>query len=198
MTTERHGLPHDAALRATNPGLTVHASIVAQGETQAAYVAAWRNCDRNIREWWRRSRESVAAGSVLFCEYDVLCNVDLRAMIRPLDPGVGIAGAKVMSRIRDRRSFWPFREIDRLPSAMHAKAIAIAPLAVLLISRAALDAILCETFDETFGGDIFCEMRLPTVIRNAGFDVAEMELPNVGVTPLSVTDKPGIYHPVKP
>ena len=61
---------------------------------------------------------------------------------------------------------------------------------------AALDAVLHPLHDAVFAANIFCEMRLPTVIRFEGFGVAAMDLPQVVCTPQTPTF-PGIWHPVK-
>ncbi len=198
MTTQERGTPHARALQDANPGLAIHVSAVLAGATPEDAHHAWRNCDRNIRAWWRENRDRVSAGSMVFAEYDVLCNVDTRTVLPRLPLGVGICGPHRVSRIRDRRRFWPFADIPRLPLPMRPLAIAIAPLAVLIISRAALDLILRPELDEVFAADIFCELRLPTVIRWAGLQVASMDLQNVHVTRMTVDDCPsGIYHPVK-
>ena len=122
--------------------------------------------------------------------------MDLRRHIAPLSKGCGIAAAKILSGLTDIRNFWPFADIPRLPRTMQALACATAPLAFLLISRAALDAVLHPLHDAVFAANIFCEMRLPTVIRFEGFGVAAMDLPQVVCTPQTPTF-PGIWHPVK-
>lgn len=196
LTTPVTGTPHADALQAANPSLTIHTCHSIQGATEPERLDRWRNCDRNIRAWWRANRQSLTADQFLFLEYDVFCNVDLFQIIPPLAPGVGIAAAKILSGLSDVRHFWPFAEIPRLPRAMHALACATAPLAVLLISRQALDAILSPDYDATFAADIFCEVRLPTIIRFEGFRTAALNLPHVTATPVTPS-APGIWHPVK-
>lgn len=196
MTTQATGTPHAAALQAANPGLEVHACYSRQGANEAERSDLWRNCDRNIRSYWRDHRHLVAADQVLYLEYDVFCDVDLRAFISPLRAGTGLQAARILSGLTDVRKFWPFGDIPKLPRSMQAFACASAPLAVLLISRAALDAILAPAYDAVFASDIFCETRLPTVIRHAGFSVTGMCLPDVDATPKTPTH-PGIWHPVK-
>jgi len=199
MTTQRHGTPHAPALQAANPGLEIHVSAPPAGADQSGYQMAWRNCDRNIRTWWLANRDITTAAAYLFVEYDVLVTVDLRDHIKPLFSGRGIAGPAVKLPIRDRRSYWPLREIPRLPRVMQGLAIALAPLAVLLISRPALDAAFALEYDPVFDEDIFCELRLPTVIRHAGFGVTSLDLPGVHCKPyIPAPETPGIYHPVKP
>jgi hypothetical protein len=196
MTTPYSGTPHAVSLQAANPGLDIRVCNSVHGRTQEERYQRWRNCDRNIRSWWRINRADVEADSILFLEWDVFCDVDLRSVIPPRPPGVGIAGAEIMSGLADARRFWPFADIPRLPREMHAIACATAPLAVLLISRAALDAILAPAYDAVFAADLFCELRLPTVIRHAGFGVAALDLPGVTATPAVPTEH-GIFHPVK-
>lgn len=196
MTTAVSGTPHERALRDSNPGIPIHVRESIQGEG-ADLETRWYNCDRNIRAWWRSMRELVCAREVLFLEYDVFCNVDLTSLIRPLPLHAGIAAAKIMSGVRDRRSFWPFADIPRLPREMTALACATAPLAVLLISRRALDAIIDPRYDAVFEDNVFAEVRLPTVIRHAGFSPIEYPLPDVGCVPFRPGGRSGIFHPVK-
>jgi len=195
MTTQASGTPHAAALQEANPGLVMHVCQSPQGEGEARKTM-WRNCDRNIREWWAGNRDTVKSDSVLFLEYDVFCNVDLRRHITPLSKECGIAAAKIISGLTEIRNFWPFSDIPLLPRGMQALACATAPLAVLLISRSALDAVLHPLHDAIFSADIFCETRLPTVVRFEGFGVASMDLAQVVCTPQTPT-YPGIWHPVK-
>ena len=195
MTTRASGTPHAAAMLKANPELTVHTQYSAQGEGDERRKL-WRNCDRNIREWWREHRDSVTEIAVLFLEYDVFCDVDLRGAMPPLAPRCGLAAASLVTPVQHRHSYWPFEDLCNLPRTMQGLACAAAPLAVLLISREALDAILSPEYDEVFAADIFCELRLPTVIRHAGYGVACMDLPHVGCSPV-VPSSPGVWHPVK-
>lgn len=198
MTSSQHRQPHAKALRNANPGLAIHVSEPVAGVNDSAYVSAWRNCDRNIRSWWAANRLNVKTPSVIFMEYDVLCNVCLADHIGPLKRGVGAAGAAVMTAVAHSRSFWPFREIPRLPLRLRGHAIAIAPLAFMQIARTALDEILHPEYDDAFDADIFCELRLPTIIEHCGYQIGALELPNVGVRVLHpAPDDRGIFHPVK-
>lgn len=192
MTTQASGTPHAAALQEANPGLDIRVRI----SPQETGKNLWRNCDRNLREWWRQNRETVTQESVLFLEFDVFCNVALGPRIPPLAKGCGIAAAAIVTPVARRCSYWPFEDLLRLPRPMLGLACATAPLAVLQVSRKALDAILSPEYDALFAADIFCELRLPTAIRHAGFGVAEIRLPDVGCIPVTPTH-PGIWHPVK-
>jgi len=196
MTTTATGTPHAAALQAANPALRVHTRYSPRGETPDEWRMLWRNCDRNIRAWWAENRSDVATDQVLFLEWDVFADVNLLDHLPDLGGNYGIAGPRILSPISDR-AFWPFHDdVPKLPRSMEALACATAPLAVLLISRAALDAIQAPCYDAIFADDIFCETRLATVIRHAGFRVCGMTLPQVGCKPVTPTS-PGIWHPVK-
>ena len=196
MTTQASCTPHAAALQAANPGLVIHVCFSPQGDTPETRRDCWRNCDRNIRNWWRANRDAVTASQVLFLEWDVFCDVDLAERIRPLGETQGLAGPRILSPLSDR-AFWPFAEdLRKLPRDMDALACASAPLAVLLLSRAGLDAVLEARYDAIFQEDIFCETRLATVMRHAGFRVGGLDLPQVGCKPVIPTF-PGVWHPVK-
>ena len=195
MTTPATGTPHADALQRANPGLAVAVQSSPQGVGDEQRLR-WRNCDRNIRSWWFANRATVATDAVLFLEFDVFCDVDLRQVIPPLATGCGIAAASMVTPVSHRMSYWPFEDLLQLPRTMQGIACAAAPLAVLLIRREALDAILDPEYDVLFAADIFCELRLATVIRHAGFGVASMALPEVICQPRRPTHS-GIWHPVK-
>ena len=198
MTMQGAGTPHAAPLQAANPGLDlrVHEGIAASGPEK---LERWRNCDRNLREWWIANRETVASDAVLFMEWDVYCNVPLETIIPPLPAGVGMMGAAIAQAVRDGRTWPPFREIPRLSRRLQVHAIGIVPFAVLLLSRAALDALADPEWDAIYAADVFCELRTPTVVRAAGFRIAECkEWSEVTVTPRALPiGAVGMFHPIK-
>ena len=182
---------------------TAVATTIGQGLVDTHYVSAttllaallaaiaW-----NLLTWWLEHGGEVAAAQVLALEWDVYCNTDLRTVIRPPAWQSGLAAARILSGVSERRKYRFFEEAERLPASMRALAVAAAPLAVLRVSRTALDACLAPEYADVFREDIFCEMRLPTVIRHAGFHVAELGLRHVDATPKRPAGI-GIFHPVK-
>ena len=194
MTCGERGTPHRAVISAANPGLTIH---VWSGEETG--LDGWRNCDRNMREFWRAKRAEVAAQKVLFIEYDVFANVALGPLMPALQKGCGIVCAAVKSPVRDGRSWFPFQETNRLPAELQSVVIGTAPMAVLLCDRAALDAVLDAKWDAVFEADVFCEIRLGTIMRSEGFSVVECSAwRGVGTRPMVPPGgASGIYHPVK-
>ena len=198
LTTPAQGTPHLDALRAANPEAVIHIHPAADPATPEERENAWRNCDRNIRAWWLQARGTVAAKAVIFLEWDVFANVDLRPLLPPDLAGVGIVGARLKSPVRDARSF-PFHEAARLPAEVAAVAVGIVPSAVLWISRAALDAVADARWDACFEADILSELRLGSVIRASGYGVAgNLAWRGVGTTPLRLpSGAVGVFHPVK-
>lgn len=194
LTSGGRGTPHAAALQAANPDVISH--VWSEPETG---VEGWRNCDRNVREFWLACGDQVQADRVLFLEYDVFVNVDLRTLIPPEKRRVGLVGARLMTPVRDGRTFPPFGEVERLPREMRGLAIGIVPFAVALLTRAALDALAQPQHDALFKADIFCELRFPTMVRVSGFAVEGCPLwPAVTTTPRrTAPTAPGLYHPVK-
>ncbi len=199
LTTRNVGAPHLDALRESNPGLNIRIHESADADTEEGAKDAWRNCDRNIRQWWQREGKSVEAEQVLFLEYDVLVTVDLVAALRVMPAGFGMMGASVKGIATDGRAWAPFAEARRLPREVAAFASGIAPLAVAMISRGALDAISDDRWNETFAADIFCELRLPTLIRACGYRLMASPMPFVKCGKFAgKIDAPGLYHGVKP
>jgi hypothetical protein len=198
ITTKDFGTPHAEALIAANPGVKFHIHAVADSYGEA-WRSAWRNSDRNVREWWRENRASVENDNVLFLDGDVFCNVALDTIFKPEDGKAGIVAASVKSQVRDGRKWNGFSELARLPRELRDAAIGIEPLAVMLMSRAALDAALGEEFDTLFAADFLSEFRLPTVVRFCGYEVlASDRMPRIGALPLTIQPwEIGFFHPVK-
>lgn len=196
MAAQSSGTPHATALQAANPGLEIRVHYYPEPEDQEARLAAWRNGDRNIRQWWAANRDAVASRYLLVLEWDCYVSGDLTELIPPPEPGTGLLAARVFSPVADARSFRPFCEVGRLPKTMAGRGLQ--PLGCVLFSRAALDAICDPRYDEVFAADIFSELRLPSVVSDAGFSLGSMPLPHCGVTPVTPpAGASGIWHPVK-
>lgn len=182
---------HAAALRRANPGVEIH---VWEGPDTG--VDAWRNCDRNIRQAWRELAGTIRTGHVLFLEWDVRCDVDLRTVFPDLPQGLMVAHLK--SPVADRRAWLPFRELDRLPENIRHHAIGCVPSAVALMSRQCADMLASQALDYLFALDIISEIRMGSAVREAGFRVvSNPALRLVGTTPMLPPAAPCICHPVK-
>jgi hypothetical protein len=195
MTTAATGMPHASALQTSNPGLIMH---VHEAPGMGNKGEEWWNCDRNFREWWKTHRLNVQAERVLFMEWDVFCNVDLRQWVPSAKRFHGMICAQLKTPIRD--SGWPgFREVERLPREMEAYAIAAVPSALLMLDRDALDAIADARWDALFAQDVLSELRLATLVRYLGYQVADCaKWSRVTTTPqVPGPSFRGILHSVK-
>lgn len=195
MTSGERGTPHARVLQEANPKMHSAAVCVAPETGEDG----WRNCDRNIRAWWMNYGRTAISDWVLFLEWDVYCNVDLREVVRIPSRRCGLVCAGLVTAVRHRRMWPPFAEVPRLPVALQELAIGCVPSAVLLLSRAALDAVSKPDWDEVFRADILSELRLGTVIRACGFEVAKsVDWDEIGTIPRGVrVGARGIFHPVK-
>jgi hypothetical protein len=196
LGTESQGFPHLEVIQSANPGLIIHTEILPDPDDAAARQTAWRNCDRNLTNWWIDNRESVSKSRVLFLEWDTFANVDLRTIV----PGDfrGIAGAFV-KRLIGHRAWLGFRETESLPPAAQPFAIGIEPMACVMISADALDYLARPDLDGVYNGDILSELRTPTLLRAGGFDVIQVpEWANVQAARRPMpADFSGIFHPLK-
>jgi hypothetical protein len=196
LTTPAMGTPWLDELREHNPGLVIHVHEAADPADEMERMEGWRNCDRNVREWWRGNREKVQAGRVLFLEWDVFVSCDLEEHV-PV--GNGLHCARVKMPVKDR-GWSGFREVPKLPRELRGYAIGCEPSAVLMASSDVLDELLDEEWDDVFSDDILSEIRLGTVVRFAGYSVAGFPgwAETVWMTPQRVKDGfSGVLHPVK-
>jgi len=193
MTSGNRGAPHDAALRNSNPGLTIYTHTSAESG-----MDGWRNCDRGIRDWWVSNREATAAGNFLFLEYDVLVKTDMREMFPRLKPLI-VVGCSLKTMVKDGRSSPPLKEAWKLPPKMHPYAIALVPFAILMLSREALDEMASPENDALYQADIFNEMRTPTLLRFKGFTIqGNPRLSHITATTIPYpSGESGIWHAVK-
>jgi hypothetical protein len=196
LTTAAMGTPWMDGLVEGNPGLVIHVHSAPDPEDEAGRMDAWRNCDRNVREWWRGNREKVVAGRVLFLEWDVFVSGDLEGWV-PL--GNGLHCARVKMPVKDR-GWSGFREVNRLPRELRGYAIGCEPSAVLMLSRDVLDEVADAEWDDVFSEDIISEIRLGTVARFSGYAVAGFPpwAGTVWMTPQRVPEGfSGVLHPLK-
>lgn len=170
--------------------MPVEVSCAVRSKGKRARELAWRNGDRRIREWWKRSSRD--AERVIFVEYDVLVNADLSRL--------GDEGDLTGREIPDPKGDWVFwGEVPLLPAELRPYATGIAPLACVALSGELLEAIAAPRWDGAFAENRFCELRLPTVARAAGFTVAESKLLErcTWWRRRHPGNRPGVWHAVK-
>lgn len=192
------GVPHLAPILEANPRVPYHVGTLEALDGRER-LDAWRNADVAIRSWWQAFGHLVETDHVLFLEADVYANCDLTELLDGAWKDADLVAANVLYQVTHRRSWKAFEEADSLPEEMRQLAIGIEPLAALLMRREGLDKICQSRFDGVFSKDIFCELRLPTVVRFAGGSVGFCpRLKGVSVRPVTPpSGERGIWHPVK-
>lgn len=189
------GAPHVDWIRRSNPGCRIH---VETGGVRGlpAGLQAWRNADRLIRDWWRANGHLVEGDRLAIAEWDVLVMQDFETAGAPA--GAGLAGRHPKIWGADHQWHW-WRESGRLPAVLRPYRHGLAPLGILIATRACLDAVADSRWDHVFSLDIFCELRLPTVVRACGFEVGRApSFDGCGWHPITrTTFGPGFWHPVK-
>jgi hypothetical protein len=154
----------------------------------------WRNCDRNVRCWWKNNREKCSSTYVLFLEYDVLVTASIYNFFNV--PFRGIMTR--FTRFTDKNpGWWWFRERNKLVDHL-SKFAGCDPFGVACFHRDALDEIIKSEYDILYDSDIFCELRTPSILINSNFDIeSNSKLVNVLVEPVEYTLDEGIFHQVR-
>lgn len=195
MTTLHTGLPHAREFTAANPHVVQHRcnSPEAVGEER---IELWKNCDRNIRNWWKVNHQSVKCRQVVFLEWDVVCNVPIEKLLRPTE---GMVCSEIKRQEDGIENWYWFRDLPNLPEDLRDLALGVVPLGVLQLTREALDALSDERHDDLYASAIYCELRTPTLLRSLGFPIQTSE----SLKRVTWQKQPypwfrrGIFHPVK-
>lgn len=96
-----------------------------------------------------------------------------------------------------RRWNWFASEYERLPLQFRPYAVGITPLNGIMLSDRCLSAV-ADVVNSPEMARVYSELRLPTAIHAAGFDIATMDWPtNVWKAKTFDYKRPGIFHPVK-
>jgi hypothetical protein len=94
--------------------------------------------------------------------------------------------------------YW-FCETGRMPSAFRTCAAAFSPLCGVMLSRRALEDVTAGEIPN----NVYCELRLATVVRAAKYSLCQLPTPKSGQNAFDLDSLrgdcvvPGIYHPVK-
>ena len=193
-STIKRGLPHAGLLCATNPGVRQHSILVQEGATPEEVVDGWRNCDRQIRQWWKDNRHRVDATHLLVLEWDVRVSDNIYKYFSD-QPGLQAARYVGPASVD---AGWE-SELNNMPDWLLSSRCGIRPLAVMHMSRECLDAIIDPIYDDVYISDIFCEVRTPTVAHHAGFPISYNRklLGTVRAGKVYIHEK-GIHHAIKP
>jgi glycosyltransferase involved in cell wall biosynthesis len=156
----------------------------------------WGSADSILYRWFLHG--GVRAQRYLMLEWDTLATAPVKEFFGDLWDR-DVVGTSV--KLHEAHAEWQwFREqMHLLPPALRQHAAGIVPFNGLLLSHRALSAVV----DAEPPPGIFCELRIGTLLRSAGFELAEYPPEKQRMNsfhPLNISFDgvtPGIYHPIK-
>lgn len=154
---------------------------------------AWRNCDKQIRLWLKDNIDVIKHNNVAILEWDVLLTKEL--------PNLHIDKfyANLIKTPNIHGSNWSwFAENNKLKT-IEPFSVGVVPLCVLYCSNSHLQKWLSAEYDWLYHEDIFCELRLGSIINHIGIQLTELRIGTIQSKPINL-DKikiGGIYHKVK-
>jgi len=182
----QHQYLHLKHLQKSNPDAQI---ILADISSNIEKIIAWRNNDRLIRNWLKNNKSQIIHHNIAILEWDVLVSSPL--------PNIKINGfvGRNLQKPNINKWLW-FKEIDRLGKYKNY-AMGAAPFAIQFFDKNSIEAWTSDEFDSISSQDIFCELRLPTIMNYAGIAMSEHLLPNVEWYNIQHKKIPGIYHAIK-
>lgn len=165
---------------------------VSQLDNRWADEDPWRAADTLIYRWF--ARRPFDARRYIFLEWDTLATLPVREYYREVWDADAAASAVYTPRTY---AGWPwFRE---LPAELRPYATGLSPLNGVMLSHRALSAVCAGPLP----GNVFCECRLGTAVRRAGFEPVALPPAKAATNGFRRSHivlnprVPGLYHPVK-
>jgi hypothetical protein len=128
----------------------------------------WRSIDTTLYRWFEN--RTLNADHYLILEYDCLCTVDLKqhyAEVMKAD----VAGVDFFKRNDNPRWKWFMQnELNKIPEKDRIYAAGVVPLTCTMFSHDALEKIVSNAYRH----DVFCELRLGTIINKLGLKFERM------------------------
>lgn len=153
----------------------------------------WQGPDAAVYRW-ARSPSFVPARRYFIIEWDALVNMPLRDWIGDrYDADLAATSVGDMATHPDW-TWW--QDLPLLPAYVRARAGCMCPYGVHLISGRCLEAVV----EQRPVPGVFCELRLASYARAAGFELTPFRPDAPGHAWLddkAPTDRPGVWHPVK-
>lgn len=191
-----NGFPHLEHFIGSNPNRTFDLWECPPEDTVDKKYTAWRNCDRNIRNYYKEIGQYSEHTDFLFLEWDVLVNVDLFEKFDKT-PVNGVEGKYILPYKTNKDWHW-FQEIDRFPSKFEGCFVGVVPLGVIRMSKNLLNEIIKPEYDSLYDKDIFCELRTPTLANYLGYSILGNDsLEMVHWKPVDYDGGMDIYHSIK-
>lgn len=155
----------------------------------------WRHSDIHIYNWFKQRQ--ISALRYVAVEWDVFAPMPLKEFY-----GGRWDEAVVSAKVHHAESsnwMW-FREVEDLPEDLRPFASGLEPLGIILLRHEVLERICSRPIPS----DIYCELRLGTLVRGAGFSATAFPeaSEHVRFGPMrNIIDAyppaPGVFHPVK-
>jgi hypothetical protein len=191
ITTRKFGLPHLKHFREYNPDVPAYYLVA---EENPDYGRGWRNCDRNIKDWWMCIGSHLDFGYAVFIEGDVLFAASIDQIFSGESQFMG-------KDVKKPGMPWNwFSHVSLLPEALKEHVTGLAPLAVMRFGRMCLEAMFSHPEVEVlYGREIFCELRLATLASACGYEPENHRgaLSNLEFYPIEPSQKGGVWHCVK-
>lgn len=181
---------HLEHLQQSNPNANILLCDLSQYGLFLNQKYCWRNSDIFIRNWLRCNRSSITRNNIAIVEWDVL-------ITKPL-PDICVHGL-MCNNIQHSYQEWYWFKESKLLSAKYEKfKIGVTPLCVLFMDQYCIDTIIDSEFDPIFSANIFCELRLPTILNSRNINITKYSMPNVNSLKTTYDENiPDIYHPIK-
>lgn len=186
-TDHQNKFIHLDHLTKSNPTAQI---LLANIENKLNPKFAWRNSDSLYRLWLKNNINKIKYNNIAILEWDVLVSKTL--------PNICVEGliVKQINNPRINPKWYWFKQLNSLEK--YSKyAMGITPLAVMFMNKQCIDILLDKEFDTLYDKDIFCELRLPTILNSKNIKIIKYPLPDVDWNDTVFTLKPSIYHPIK-
>jgi hypothetical protein len=121
------------------------------------------NADLIWRQWFISYGRDMGHCRFIWVEYDTNCQVSLSTWLAEVWHK-DVAASQVYGS-----EWWWHKQIQFLPRSWQSYASGIAPFNMTMLSRAALEAYANEPMHES----LFCELRMPTFFKKAGFGLTQ-------------------------
>lgn len=70
-------------------------------------------------------------------------------------------------------------------------------MGIHFINKSSIEILLNNKFDQIYKKNIFCEIRLPTVLNSQNISITEYDMPYVWHVPINCEIGIDFYHPIK-
>ena len=164
----------------------------------------WRNADMPLYLAYDATRQNISAKRYVFLEWDCYCNVDLSEFYKEVWDADLAAQHVIDSAKEPNWDHFDAKYSRDCPPKGQECLYGIAPLAAILLSDQALEAICRELKDDTSWRLTFCELRVATIAKYLNLNI--QQLPEykrkfLRAAPpcwdFSEVNEPAVWHMVK-